>query len=194
MSKELTRQEKRALLVSIVIGKANLEKSKISIIHCKSQSELLIYKKELLELIFNCKPIIIKKKRVIEKKHRYFKSLRKWIYKNNKKTISRKILNMLNRQAIAIWYMDSGSLSPKKKNNKICAYQLRLNTYLTKEESQIIIDYFKEVWDFRFGLNKSKGSYVLRMGTKEARRFSNFIRPYVIPCMEYKLLGELECS
>lgn len=199
--KELTKQEKKALLIGMVIGDGHLKKNEagISITHNEKQLQLLMYKKTLLELILNCKSINIRKVKpnkynttcyTIEKGHKYFRILRKWIYKNDKKYLSRKILNMLDLPAIAIWYMDDGSLSAKKKNGKICAYELTLNTYLSKEENQIIIDYFKEMWNVQFGLNKSKGLYRLRMGTKEARKFSTLIKNYVIDCMEYKLLGD----
>lgn len=197
--KEITRQKKRALLVGMVIGDGHLKKNEsgISITHNEKQLPLLLHKKSLLESILNCKSINIRKVKpnkynttcyILEKGHKYFRILRKWIYKNNQKYISRKILNMLDLESIAIWYMDDGSLSAKKKNGRICAYELTLNTYLSKEDNQIIIDYFKEVWDIQFGLNKSKGLYRLRMGTREARRFSNLIKNYVIDCMDYKLL------
>lgn len=199
MECKLTKQEKRALLIGMIIGDGHLKKNEagISITHNEKQIGLLMHKKKLLELILDCKSINIRKVKpnkyntncyIIEKGHKYFRVLRNWVYKDNKKCLSRKILNMLDVPAIAIWYMDDGCLSAKKRNGKIHAYELILNTYLTKEENQIIIDYFKEVWNIQFGLNKSKGLYRLRMGTKEARIFSKLIEPYVISCMDYKLL------
>lgn len=38
--------------------------------------------------------------------------------------------------------MDDGCLFAKKRNGKIHAWELYLNTYLTDEKNQIIIDYF----------------------------------------------------
>lgn len=199
MECKLTRREKRALLVGMVIGDGHLRKNgaSISITHNEKQIKYLQLKALMLETILDCKTINIRKVKpnkyntncyVIEKGHKYFRILRNWIYKDNKKCLSRKILNMLDLPAIAIWYMDDGCLSAKKRNGKIHAYELILNTYLTAEENQIIIDYFKEVWDIQFGLNKSKGLYRLRMGTKEARRFCKLIKPYTSTTMEYKLL------
>lgn len=121
------------------------------------------------------------------KSSKYFRVLRKWIYPNNKKNISRYILNKLDEEGIAIWYMDDGGLSAKRRNGKIHAYDLFLNTHLTIEENQIIIDYFKEVWNINFQQVKNKGRYRLRMGTKEIRKFIPLISKYIIPSMQYKI-------
>ena len=76
------------------------------------------------------------------------------IYKNGKKTITRKLVNRLDKRAIAIWYMDDGSLSNRKdKNGTVTASVLTLYTCTTKENNQIIIDYFDEVWGIKFGQN-----------------------------------------
>ena len=100
------------------------------------------------------------------------------------------MLNKLNKLAIAIWYMDDGCLSAKRRKGKINAWQLLINTYISKEDNQVIIDYFKETWDIQFNLNKHRDLYRLRCGTKEARKFIKIVKPYIydkIKCMEYKV-------
>ena len=94
---------------------------------------------------------------------------------------------MLTPQGIAIWYMDDGGLSAKKRDGKIHAYELFLNTHETKETNQIIINYFLEVHDIKFTQVKNKGLYRLRCGTKQARKFIALIEDYVIPSMRYKI-------
>lgn len=196
-----TRIKKRSLLLGMIIGDGHLRKDSncLTITHSQNQLEYLKYKKNMLENILNCKEIKIYKNTLnkyntqcysIYKYHKIFRILRKRLYVNNKKYLSFKILNHLDLEAIALWYMDDGSLSAKKRNGKIHAYELTLNTYLSKEENQIIINYFKEIWNINFGLNKSKNFYRLRMGTKEARKFSKMIENYIIPCMKYKLLTD----
>ena len=49
------------------------------------------------------------------------------------------MLNRLNALGIAIWYMDDGGLSQKKRNGVVHANELMLNTGLSKENNQIII-------------------------------------------------------
>jgi hypothetical protein len=94
---------------------------------------------------------------------------------------------ILERKQLAIWYQDDGSLTAKKRGGKIHAYDLTLNTYLSKSQNEIIISYFKEAWSINWGLSKSKGKYRLRMGTKEARKFIKLIEPYIVPDMRYKI-------
>lgn len=122
------------------------------------------------------------------KSNKYFRILHNWIYKTGVKTYSRKILDMLTDEGIAYWYMDDGSLYSKKRNGKIHAYELVLSTYVSKEQNQIIIDYFEETYGIKFGLSKSKGKYRLRMGTKEARKFVRLVEPYIIESMKYKIM------
>ena len=110
--------------------------------------------------------------------------------KNRIKTIPLKALNRLTPLAIAIWWMDDGSLCKKVRNGKVHAWELYLNTYLSKEENQIIIDYFQNKWNVKWNLNLSKGKYRLRCSTREGRKFLTIIRPIVsqIKCMQYKCL------
>ena len=47
--------------------------------------------------------------------------------------------------------MDDGGLSQQKdKDGHVKANELMLNTGLQKEDNQIIINYFKEVWNIHF--------------------------------------------
>lgn len=200
MCKEISRKNKKAILIGMVLGDGYLkvtENAGISITHSEKQLEYLLYKKQLLEEILICKPITLQKVKPnmynticyrIDKGHKYFRILRKWVYINNKKTFSRKILNYLNPLGIAIWYMDDGCLSAKKRNGKIHAYELFLNTHLTKKENQVIIDYFNEVWNIKFQQVKNKNAYRLRMSTKEIKKFMLLIKDYIHPSMSYKIL------
>jgi hypothetical protein len=112
------------------------------------------------------------------------------MYKEGRKDFyKRKLLNRLSPLHLAIWYMDDGSVSQKRHNGKIHASDLVLNTHTTKENNQVIIDYFKEVWDIRFTPAKNRGSYRIRCSTKEARKFLSIVYPYVsqVSCMRHKL-------
>ena len=115
--------------------------------------------------------------------------MRKYIYSPKKDFANRKILNRLTPLGIYIWYLDGGSLLKiKNKDGNIRANILTLNTMLTKEQNQIIIDYFKEVWGVKFGQVKDHGKYRLQCGTKQARKFIAIIAPYKneVKCMSYK--------
>ena len=61
--------------------------------------------------------------------------------------------------------------------------------FINKENNQIIIDYFCDVWDISFTQVKNRGHYRIRCGTKEARKFLAVVQEYVsqVPCMIHKL-------
>ena len=195
----------RGILIGMVLGDGclNVRKDKryknsfhqrLTLKHGMKQKEYIEYKRDLLHSIFGgnkSKVNVINNNGYIgysvSKSNSYFRVLHKQMYPNGKKRVSRKVLDKLTPHGIAIWYMDDGSLYPKKRNGKIHAYELILSTYIPIEENQIIIDYFKEVYDINFNIAKSKGSYRLRLGTKEARKFIKIVEPYIINSMEYKI-------
>lgn len=128
-----------------------------------------------------------------EKNHKYLKDLYYFIYENGKKTFSRKVLDRLTAEGVAIWYMDDGSLynvkytTIKEKLVKYRTAQLTLSTYISIEENNVIIKYFQEVWGVTFRAVKDKGFYRLQCGTQEARKFIEIVRPYIHPTMLYKI-------
>ena len=196
------KSRKKSLLIAMCIGDGHLTSQKsynkyhssIRITHSEKQIELITLKRDLLHSILGGKSPKIEKFNnsgypglKFSKGSKYFRVLRKWLYPNGTKKISRFLLNKLELEGIAIWYMDDGGLSAKRRNGKVYAYELFLNTHISKEENQIIIDYFKEVWDIQFQQVKNKGSYRLRMGTYEIRKFIPLIQKHIIPSMQYKI-------
>ena len=116
--------------------------------------------------------------------------IRNKLYKNGKKCISRDILDLLDEQGIAIWFMDDGCTSYMKRNGKIHGIVLQISTCLdTVEELQVLIDYFKERWDIKFGIKKEHGKYSLQCATRETRKFMKIVKSYIskIECMKYKI-------
>lgn len=195
-----TKKEKRSILIAMCIGDGHIHKclrsksASLKIQHSIKQKDWITTKYDwTISLLGGFKPTLKEFNNSgyprirFQKAHRYFRVLRKWLYHNNDKIITRKILNYLDLRGLAIWYMDDGGLSAKKINDKIHAYEMFLNTHETKENNQVIIDYFKEVWGIQWTQVKNKGSYRLRMGTKEAKKFTTLIEPYIIPSMQYKI-------
>lgn len=108
-------------------------------------------------------------------------------YPNDKKIIPKEALKQLTLEGIAWWYMDDGSMSIKKIDGKPRGAEITLNTYLTAEENQTIIDFFQNQYNITWKLNKSRGKYRLRMGKKEGKKFFALIEPYIIDSMKYKI-------
>lgn len=197
----------KSLLTALVIGDGYIyaKKSKkydytqysICFKHSIKQLEYLEYKAKLVNSILGGKQ---NKVHLINnngydgcfyiKSNKSLRLIRKKIYKNNKKCLTRDILDLLNEQGLAIWFMDDGCTSYMKRNDKIHGIILQISTCLdTLEELQTVIDYFKERWDIKFGVKKDHDKYSLQCATKEARKFMKIVKPYVsqIECMQYKI-------
>ena len=124
----------------------------------------------------------------------FIKLLRRIIYKPKKNYSNRKILNRLNALGVAIWYMDDGHINIRKTNNKIHGFYIKIATCLSKENNQIIIDYFKEVWNISFyQFKEGKDTYSLCCGTQEGIKFIEIVKPYIESCpsMIYKIQYDL---
>lgn len=185
----------RNLLLGMSIGDGHLTGGRLCITHCDAQYEYLVWKQQLLRkngiktreiMKFNNSGYVGYKLKT--ERYDFIKSIEHYLY-CPQKTITRKILNRLTPLEIAIWYMDDGGLSQKRRNGIVVANDLMLNTGLQKEENQIIINYFSEVWGIRFTQVKNHNCYRLRCGTKEARKFISIVYPYVshLKCFSHKM-------
>lgn len=195
MIQVIHRKQKRSAVVGMILGDAHIRKQgNLTITHCLTQKPYLEFKCDILQKNQKAQLKVVEFDNngypgcKLETRIRpIYKVARKRLYKNNVKTINDKILRYLDELGIAIWFQDDGSTTAKKRNGKIHAYEITLNTYLSKEQNELIVQYFKERWDISWGLSKSKGKYRLRMGTKEGRKFAKLIQPYIVPCMNYKI-------
>ena len=127
----------------------------------------------------------------------FIKVLRRIFYKPKKVLGNRKLLNRLDDRGVAIWYMDDGHINIRKdKDGRPMGFYIKIATCLPKNELQIIIDYFKEVWDVNFYMfheGKKEDSFSLCCGTKEGLKFINIIKKYVlqVPSMVHKIQYDL---
>lgn len=127
----------------------------------------------------------------------FIKVLRRIFYKPKKVLGNRKLLNRLDARGIAIWYMDDGHINIRKdKDGRPMGFYIKIATCLPKNELQIIIDYFKEIWDVNFYMfheGKKEDSFSLCCGTKEGLKFINIIKKYVlqVPSMVHKIQYDL---
>lgn len=127
----------------------------------------------------------------------FIKVLRRVVYKDKKIIGNRKLLNRLSPLEIAIWYMDDGHINIRRnKEGKIHGFYIKISTCEPKEEVQVIIDYFKEVWSINFYMfheGKKEDSYSLCCGTKEGLKFIELVKPYVeqVPSMLHKIQFDL---
>ncbi len=189
-------KDTRRLIMYMAMGDGCLHNKAgyFSVRHCLGQEEYLIWKWNLLRKhISVTKPYFVDNNgygsfEFRTRSYKFIKLYRKVLYKGGSKNFSKKVLKKLTPLGLAIWYMDDGGLSQKKRDGEVVANELMINTHLSKEENQVIIDYFSETWDIHFTQCKNRGKYRLRCGTKEARKFLKIIEPYIsqVKCMAHK--------
>lgn len=203
-------KESRNLLIAMLLGDGTIQSNNVyKLAHCEKQKDYLEWKIKQLNNygIRNCgiksyvstcgynkgKVVYYTKLNIIP----FVKVLRRVFYKPTKVIGNRKLLNRIDRKGIAIWYMDDGHINIRKdKNKRIIGFYIKISTCLPKKELQIIIDYFKEVWNINFYMfheGKKEDSYSLCCGTKEGVKFINLIKPYVlqVPSMIHKITYDL---
>ncbi|NEP60099.1 MAG: DNA endonuclease [Symploca sp. SIO2G7] len=194
-----SKVEQRGILVGMLLGGGTRRKQNFFIQHSSKQEKYIFFKKELLEQITG-KPVNIRRWQTSKGYNQIClepklipltRVLIKKLYKAGTKTITRPFLNLLTPQGIAIWFMDNGSKSYKKREGKVCSVTLNLNTFISKEENETIVAYFQQMWGFKWGLSKDKTNYRLRMGTREGKKFITFISPYIHESMLYKIQTSL---
>lgn len=196
-------KESRNLLIGLLLGDGTISNNYVfKLSHCEQQRDYLEWKIKLLgnngirangikEYVSTCgynsgKKVLYTQLSIIP----FIKVLRRVFYRPKKILGNRKLLNRLSAQEIAIWYMDDGCINIRKSKNKIHGFYIRIATCLPEKELQIIIDYFKEVWNISFyKISEGKGTYSLCCGTKEGIKFINIVKPYVqqVPSMIHKI-------
>jgi len=200
-------KESRNLLISMLLGDGTISNNNVfKLSHGYKQKEYLEWKINLLneygiknnglkEYVstkgYNTGDIVYYSQLSIIP---FIKLLRRIIYKPKKNYANRKILNRLNALGVAIWYMDDGHINIRKTNDKIHGFYVKIATCLSKENNQIIIDYFKEVWNVSFyQFKEGKETYSLCCGTQEGIKFIEIVKPYIESCpsMIYKIQYDL---
>lgn len=201
-------KRKKALLIGLCLGDGHINKKDfcLQITHSIKQKSYIDYKCKLIAELLNCKePNLYHRKDsnhdefVLTKGSRFFRYIRKWLYKDGEKRFSKNILKYLTPEAIAIWWMDDGShgIDRNKTTGKIRSHSFHLYTFTNLEDTENIIEFFREKFDitlYKIKRTMKDGSikYYLKCRTKEGRKLSNLLRPYIIPDLQYKIMQEGE--
>ena len=207
---------KKALLIGLVLGDGCIVKQtkyypkstrhyyNFEVIHTEPQKEYLEWKAEICRKLTGKKCVVKFKESAKKKKmknghiingkssyrftccDKYFRVLYHWLYPGGKKKIGSKYLKYLTPEAIAIWYMDDGSTYKDKVRPNVFTCEIYTHTPL--DETNYIINYFKETWDIEFHLHKkTEDQYCIRCYTVNAAKFIYLISPFVPQCMDYKV-------
>lgn len=196
----------RGALIGMVLGDGYINttngKRELSVAHSDVQRDYVEHKAALVRKIlggkFNVReyangPNGYKRCAKFVSSNVYWGNLKAWIYPNGKKQYTRKILDMLTPEGIAIWYMDDGHA---RRNIDIAGWVTSVATNIATmcsiEEAKTIILYFVEAHDVKFNLRCKKGSpeqaaFFIECNTAESRKFARIVQPYIIPSMMYKI-------
>lgn len=199
---------KKSILIALCIGDGCISKqikrdriyNYLEISHGQHQGEYIQWKANL------CTSVTGRKSKVRRKKYKakkingvpeslgytfvntspYFRILRKWLYPNNKKKLSKKMISYLDELGLAIWYMDDGCTYVSKTGKTFTA---EISTHIPENDAQELIDLFKEKWNITFYLHKKgKNQFNIRAYSSNALKFLKLIEPFVPDCMAYKLI------
>lgn len=181
----------------MAIGDGYISKSgTITVFHSSKQKDYAEYKFNLIKNL--CTHSELKTRQAYTgdtqygftcKVSKFTKLLRKVLYPNGVKTITRKLLNRLDAFHLAIWWMDDGHCYNEiyKNTGNLRASISTLSTCVSREENQVIIDWIFDTFGVKFWQRKMKNHYALVCRTKEGRKLRDIIGNFVIPSLKYKL-------
>lgn len=200
-------KDSRNLLIALLLGDGSISAiNNFRLAHCIQQRSYLDWKvKQLRDAGIKCADVKIYissngynvGKEVVYTRlqtTKFTKVLRRVLYRPKKDIANRKLLNRIDARGLAIWYMDDGCINHRTTKGKVHGFYVRMSTCLPKDKCQVLIDYFREVWNINFyTFSEGRGTYSLCCGTKEAIKFIDIVKPYVsqVPEMLYKVTYDL---
>lgn len=208
IQKPLSKEQKR-LLIALLLGDGTISSNYVfKLSHSTDQREYLEWKVGLLNKLgiknngikeYTSSCGYNKGKGVLYSQmslHSTIKALRRSVY-IPKKTFTRNLLNWLNEQGLAIWFLDDGFININESEQRHGSTQrnIRISTCVDKETCNMIIQYFKEVWniEFRPYVEKSKLFSIATKTNEDSNKFIEIVKPYVeqVPSLLYKIRDSL---
>lgn len=205
MSRKIVKKlskEQKSILIALLIGDGTISSNYVfKLSHSAHQREFLEWKVDLLNKLgiknngikeYTSKTGYNESKQVLYSQmsiNPTIKALRRTVYVP-KKTLSRKLLNWLTPLGIAIWYMDDGHINVNTSSQRSSIqHTIKIATCVDEITANMIIQYFKEVWDITFRLFKEgKGTFSIASSSElDCEKFIKIIKPFVIPSLLYKI-------
>jgi hypothetical protein len=203
MKENLNTPRHKSMIVSATLGDSwigkNGGKSETYVLgfqHSGAQREYLNHKHERFSLMFSRVTKIYDVGKNGYKANRFYVHLgdlhqywRHQFYPNRNKTVSRHLLNMLDAEGLATWYMDDGSATHHIQGGK--AEVLLHTESFNLKENEIIRSYLLKAWGIETGLrtrNKDGETYYyLSILAPNKSKFIEIIRPHICDSMKYKI-------
>ena len=185
--------EQKSVLAGTLLGDSSLKKNRLgnhaslSFAHCAIQKELFDYKASVFkDMTSYNKP----KKATPDKRtgkvyetyqfgtvcHPNFTEIHAHLYPNGKKVVSKEILEWFDARSLAVLLMDDGHNDGYTYNIATCAF--------TEED----LEKFQKFLEEKFGITTTvHGNNMLYVPAKSRDLFTNLVKPWVLPSMQYKL-------
>ena len=121
--------------------------------------------------------------------HPFFNTMRDRIYVDSYKSVDHHALKLLDFEALAILYMSDGCLGKTTRPDGKPVYSTTINMCRLSYGDQLLLKKtIKEKLDIEFNVVRTGGKYyTLRLRSKDAAKFFDGIKPYVLPSFYYKL-------
>lgn len=197
-------KEKKSLLIAMLLGDGTISSNYVfKLSHSEFQREFLEWKVKLLtdygfkvngikEYISKCgynegKKVLYSQLSI----NPTIKALRRSVY-IPKKTFTRRLLNWLDSQGLAIWYMDDGCINVNtSKQRSTIQHTIKIATCVDEPTVNMIINYFLEVWNIKFRkFPEGKNTFSIASSSEEdCSKFISIVRPYIeqVPSLLYKI-------
>lgn len=113
--------------------------------------------------------------------HPFFSNLRKEFYPDNRKIVTRAILNKLSALSIAVWFMDDGTNLGKGSTFRFstCSF--------SDEEHNWMMKCFVEKFGIRTLVSYYDDYPILRVHKEDKKIFVDLINKHIPECMQYKM-------
>lgn len=201
IAKKLSKEQK-SILIALLIGDGTISSNYVfKLSHSTHQRAFLEWKINLLNTLgiknngikeYVSKAGYNEGKQVLYSQmsiNPTIKALRRTIY-TPKKTLSRKLLNWLTPLGLAIWYMDDGHINVNTSSQRSSIqHTIKIATCVDESTANMILQYFKEVWNITFRLfREGKGTFSVASSSEaDCENFIKLVKPYIIPSLLYKI-------
>lgn len=110
-----------------------------------------------------------------------FGLLHQYFYQKDKKILPKNISGLITPSVLAVWFMDDGSNTKES---------FTLNTHCFSEIEQMeIIKLLKEHYGIFTTLQKDRTKLKIRIGKDNYQKFTDIIKPFILPSMIYKIVN-----
>ena len=119
-------------------------------------------------------------------RHNCFKYYYDIFYFGNVKKVPKNIHRLLTPRSLAYWYMDHGSMSLSLRDDKLVYFYLHTQGF-DLSDNELLRDALKTKFNVISNIQKDKIYYKLYITAESVQTFLFLIKPYILPCFEYKL-------